>query len=129
MACIATEKEEERVTDLDDSTAMAELLEPPLALATGAVLGAVAFLLCALLFGFAVGIAIAGCAMLIAFLRRAPVAAVSFSVAAVFAAGGLVRWPAALFLSSAAFGVALALYARARLQERLAAERAKSATA
>jgi hypothetical protein len=115
------------VAEMNDGEAMAGILEPPLALATGAVLGGFAFLLLALLFGplFAVDVAVLG--TIIALVRRLLAAAVAFGAAAALAAGALVHSTAALFVSSAAFGIALALFARARLAARLSADGASSA--
>jgi hypothetical protein len=93
--------------------------EPWEALLIGGILGATTFFLCALLFGARAAIGIAALAMIVALVRRVSEAAVAFAAAAALAAAGLIPSTAALIAAAAAFGIALALFARARLRERL----------
>jgi hypothetical protein len=90
------------------------------ALVIGGILGATTFLLCALLFGARAAIGIAAVAMIVALVRRMPAAAIVFAASTALAAAGLIPSTAALVGAAAAFGVALALFARAWMRERLA---------
>jgi hypothetical protein len=103
--------------------------EPWGALLIGGVMGGTTFLLCALLFGARVAIAIAAVAMIVALVQRLPQAAIAFAAAAVLSAAGLLPSIAALIGAAAAFGIALALYARARTREREALVHASMAGA
>ena len=99
-------------TPQDDS---ANALEPLWARLVGGLAGALGFALCVLLFGPPVGIAIAIVAALIAFVRRAPAVAMLFAVAAAICAIALAGSTIAIFVSSLAFGEALARAARPHL--------------
>ena len=92
-------------TPRDDS---ASSLEPLWARVVGGLAGALGFALCVLLFGPLTGIAIAVAAALIAFVRRAPAVAMLFAVAAAICAIALAASTIAIFVSSLAFGEALA---------------------
>jgi hypothetical protein len=92
--------------------------EPWGALLIGGVMGGTTFLLSALLFGPRTAIAIAAVAMIVALVQRVPQAAVAFAAAAALSAAGLIPSTAALIAAAVAFGIALALYARARTRER-----------
>jgi hypothetical protein len=93
--------------------------EPWGALLVGGILGAITFFLWALLFGPRAAIGVAVVAMIVALVRRMTKAAIAFAVAAALAAAGLIPSTAALIAAAAAFGLALALFARARMRERL----------
>lgn len=99
---------------------MLDAVEPPSALAIGSILGAMAFLLCALLLGARSAIAIAGIAAVIALVRRTTGAAVVFAASTALAAAGLLPSTRALLGAAAAFGVALAILARSRMRARIA---------
>ncbi|MDB4909944.1 MAG: hypothetical protein JWO39_767 [Gemmatimonadetes bacterium] len=103
--------------------------EPWEALLIGGILGASTFLLCALLLGARTAIAIAAVAMIVALARRIPRAAIAFAAAAALSAAWLIPSTAALVAASIAFGLALAIYARARMRSRLAAIDAPVASA
>jgi predicted lipid-binding transport protein (Tim44 family) len=90
----------------------ASALEPLWARIVGGLAGALGFALCVLLFGAPIGIAIAIAAALIAFVRRATVVAMLFAVAAAICAIALAGSTVAVFISSLAFGEALARSAR-----------------
>jgi hypothetical protein len=106
------------VTDPNPNGAASPVIvEPPLALVTGAVLGGCAFLLSALLFGVPVAVCIAALFVVGALLRRALAAALFFALCGALAAGGLAWSTTALILSSAAFGVALAAFAHDNARE------------
>jgi hypothetical protein len=94
--------------------------EPRGALVIGGMLGAATFLLCALLFGARAAIAIAAVAMIVALVRRLQGPAIAFAATVALTAAGLIPSTASLIAASAAFGIALALYARARARERVA---------
>jgi len=93
-------------------------VEPPSALLIGGTLAGATFLLCALLLGARAAIFIAAVATFVSALRRLPVAAVIFAMAAAIATAGSTK---ALLASSAIFGIALALFARARMRARVTA--------
>jgi hypothetical protein len=103
--------------------------EPWGALLIGGVMGGTTFLLCAMLFGARAAIAIAAVAMIVALVQRVPQAAIAFAAAAALSAAGLLPSIAALIGAAAAFGIALALYARARTREREALVHASMAGA
>lgn len=112
-----TESTEEAGDISSEATAIVHAVEPPSALVIGGILGASAFLLCALLFGARVAICIAALGALAALWRRVPWAAVGFALAALIAAAASTT---ALLAASAIFGVALALFARVRMRARVA---------
>ena len=95
--------------------------EPPSALLIGGVLGAMTFLLCALLFGARAGIVIAALGVVVALARRIPSAAMGFAIATALSTAGLIPSTTALIAAAAMFGLALALFAQARMRQRLAA--------
>jgi hypothetical protein len=101
-----------------DASAIIHAVEPPSVLVIGGVLGGSTFLLCALLLGVRSAVAIAALGALFAVMRRLPAAAIGFAAAAAMAAAGFTT---ALLAASAIFGVALALFARARMRARVAA--------
>ncbi len=93
-------------------------VEPPSALLIGGTLAGATFLFCALLLGARTAILIAAFATFVSALRRLPLAAAIFAVAAAIATAGSTK---ALLASSAIFGIALALFARARMRARVTA--------
>jgi hypothetical protein len=95
-------------------------VEPSWALLIGGVSGAATFLLCALLFGARTAIAIAAVSMIVALVRRDRAAAVTFAVSAALATIGLLPSTAALIAAALVFGIALALFARARMRDGVA---------
>jgi len=101
-----------------DTSAIVHAVEPPSALVIGGVLGGSAFLLCALLLGARSAVAIAAFGALISLMRRLPAVVIGFAAAAAMAAAGFTT---ALLAASTIFGVALALFARARMRARVAA--------
>jgi hypothetical protein len=107
----------------DDASAIIATVEPPSALLIGGILGGATFLLCALLFGVRAGIVIATLAALASLVRRLPAAAIGFAVAAAITAASIAvaAFTTALIVASAIFGIALALFARARMRARVAA--------
>lgn len=113
----------------NDALRTLAVAEPWGALVIGAILGAATFLLCALLFGAKTAIAIAAVAMIVALVRRVTVAVIAFAAAAALSAAWLVTSTAALVAASTVFGIALALYARAWMRQRLAIADASLATA
>jgi hypothetical protein len=86
--------------------------EPPWALTTGAIAGALCFFLFALLFGARWAIAVAVVAAITALAKRVRLAAIAFVVAGALSAIGLAPSVAALFIASLAFGAGLALATR-----------------
>jgi hypothetical protein len=100
------------------ASAIVSAVEPRSALLIGGILGGATFLLCALLLGARAAIVIAAFATFVSALRRLPAAAVIFAVAAAIATAGSTK---ALLASSALFGIALALFARARMHTRVTA--------
>jgi hypothetical protein len=103
----------------DDASGVIAFEQPPSALVTGGILGGATFLLCALLLGARAAVAIAAVSMIIAILRRVRAAALLFAVAAVLAAIALLPSTSALVAAAAAFGFALADFARKRMRARL----------
>jgi hypothetical protein len=100
------------------ASAIVSAVEPRSALLIGGILGGATFLLCALLLGARAAIVIAAFATFVSALRRLPAAAVIFAVAAAIATAGSTK---ALLASSALFGIAHALFARARMHTRVTA--------
>lgn len=105
----------------DDSSGLLATAEPTSALLIGGVLGAITFLLCAFLFGARMAVVIAAVAAISALVRRLPAATVMFVVAAALAT---VPFTSAWMVASLTFGIALALFARARMRARIAAANA-----
>ena len=101
-----------------EASAIIYAVEPPIALFIGGAMGGATFLLCALLLGARVAIAIAALGALVALMRRIPIAAIGFALVAAISIAGSTG---ALVAASAIFGVALALFARARMRTRVAA--------
>jgi uncharacterized membrane protein YccC len=89
-------------------------VEPLWARIIGGLAGALGFALCVLLFGPVTGIVIALAAAVFALLRRATRAAMIFALAAAICAIALAASTIAIFISSLAFGEALARLARAQ---------------
>jgi hypothetical protein len=86
--------------------------EPPWALTTGGIGGALCFFLFALLFGARWAIAVAAVAAIVALAKRIRIAAIAFIVAGALSAVGRSPSPTVLFIASLAFGAGLVLAAR-----------------
>lgn len=107
----------------DDASVIVGMVEPPIALVTGGILGGTTFLLCAFLLGARAGLVIATLGALVSLARRLPAAAAGFAVAAAIVAASMAvaSLTTGLIVASAMFGFALALFARARMRARVAA--------
>jgi hypothetical protein len=99
-----------------EASAIIRAVEPPSALVIGGILGAAAFLLCALLLGVRFAMCSAALFALAALVRRVPVSAIGFALAAAITVAGSTT---ALLAASAVFGAALALFALARMRARV----------
>jgi hypothetical protein len=103
---------------------IAHAVEPPGALLIGGLLGGVTFFLCALLFGSRVALAISGVSLIVALARRIPGAAAAFGVASALLAltlrSPLTTYSTAGVCAAVAFAAGLALFAYARLRQKLA---------
>lgn len=103
----------------NEAAEMLAAVEPRSALLIGGILGAMTFLLCALLCGARTAIAIAAAATLVALVRRVPSAAILFAISLALSAAGLLPSTYSLTGAAAAFGIGLAMFARTRMRSRI----------
>ncbi|MEP7065121.1 MAG: hypothetical protein ABI889_03730 [Gemmatimonadota bacterium] len=107
-----------------DEVVTASTVEPSSAFVAGGILGAITFLLVSLLFGARVALAIASMALIFALVRRIAGAAVAFAAAAALCGVAVLSSVApftwALAGAAAALGAGLAIFARARLRDKVA---------